>query len=179
MNSTKLQDVMIDIETLGTTPGCAILSIAAVPFNCTSPLEYFYVKVDSKTCTEVGLHIDDKTVDWWTKQPQDAQAEAFSGTTHIAIALSELNAYLMRLGEVRVWGNGASFDVPILEAAIAKCGSKPKWKYYNAMCYRTLKNLYKALPAPPNAMKHSALEDAKTQAHHAEQIFKLYRLGTI
>lgn len=171
-----MQDVMIDIETLGTTPGCAILSIAAVPFNCNAPLEYFYTKILPASCTEVGLHIDDKTVDWWSKQPQDAYNEAFSGTTHIAIALSELNAYLMRLGEVRVWGNGASFDVPILEAALAKCGSKPKWKYYNSMCYRTLKNLYKAVPAPSNKLKHSALEDAKTQAAHAEQIFKLYRL---
>ena len=26
-------DVMIDLETLGTTPGCVILSIGAVPFD--------------------------------------------------------------------------------------------------------------------------------------------------
>ena len=170
-----MQDVMIDIETLGTTPGCAILSIAAVPFNCKAPVEYFYTKILSASCVEVGLQVDDKTVDWWTKQPIEAYNEAFSGTIHVAIALSELNAYLMQLGEVRVWGNGASFDVPILEAAMARCGSKPKWKYYNSMCYRTLKNLFKQIPPPPNAMKHSALEDAKTQAAHLESIFKFMK----
>jgi DNA polymerase III epsilon subunit-like protein len=168
----KMTDVMIDIETLGTTPGCSILSIAAVPFNTPAPLEYFYQKVDSKTCVEMGLHIDSSTVDWWSKQPADAYAEAFSGTTHITIALSELNAYLMTIGEVRVWGNGASFDVPILEAAMSKCGLKPKWKYFNSLCYRTLKNLYPAIPAEKNRMKHSALEDAKTQAEHASRIMQ-------
>lgn len=29
----KYTDIMIDIETLGRTPGCAIIQIAAVPFN--------------------------------------------------------------------------------------------------------------------------------------------------
>jgi DNA polymerase III epsilon subunit-like protein len=171
----KLTDVMIDIETLGTSPGCAILSIAAVPFNCIAPLEYFYARVSAVSCTEVGLHIDDKTVDWWATQSPEANYEAFNGTTHITVALSELNAYIMRLGDVRLWGNGASFDVPILEAAMAKCGLKPKWKYYNSMCYRTLKSLFPQIKAAPNVMKHSALEDARTQAEHAERIFKFVR----
>jgi hypothetical protein len=82
----------------------------------------------------------------------------------------KLNDYLKTLGEVIVWGNGASFDVPLLEAAFAKCSIKPHWKYYNSLCYRTLKNLYKAIQYIPPRMKHSALEDAKAQAAHAERI---------
>ena len=169
-------DVMIDIETLGTTPGCAILAIAAVPFNSHTPLEYFYEKISQESCLHLGLFIDTKTVDWWAHQSGEAREEAFSGVNLIVPTLVSLSEYLKTLdSSVRVWGNGASFDVPILEAAYSKAEMEPPWKYYNSLCYRTLKNLFKALPYIPPKIKHNALEDAKAQAAHAERIFRFIK----
>lgn len=176
MSPKNKTDLMIDIETLGTTPGSAILSIAAVPFNIFSPLEHFYQKVSQKSCIEVGLTVDDATVDWWNKQPIEVQQEAFSGRVHISVVLAKLSSYIETLGPVRVWGDGASFDVPLLEAAYAKCGLKPKWKYYDSMCYRTLKNLFPHMAVGAAKMKHNALEDARYQASVCEQILKLLRV---
>jgi hypothetical protein len=169
-------DLMIDIETLGTTPGCAILSIAAVPFSVHSPIEHFYERISQQSCIEAGLHVDSNTVNWWAKQSYYAQKEAFSGTERIEDVLARLTLYIKQLGTVRPWGNGASFDVPILEAAYAKCGMKAPWAYYNAMCYRTLKNLFPYLVAIEPVIKHNALEDAKSQAAHAEKLMMTIRI---
>lgn len=169
----KKVEVMIDLETLGTSPGCAILSIAAVPFNIYSPIEDFYERVASASCIECGLVVDDATVQWWNKQDPAARTEAFGGETLIATALTNLTYYLNSLGDIRVWGNGASFDVPILEAAYKKLNLPVPWKYYDSMCYRTLKNLYKGIPAGENTKKHNALEDARHQAQHAEKILRI------
>ncbi len=166
-------DVMIDIETLGTRPGCCILSIAAVPFSLTAPLESFYERISIDSCIAAGLTVDDNTVAWWKKQDPVAMEEAFSGTAPIAEVLQRLNDYLATLGTVRVWGNGASFDVPLLEAALSACSMKPKWSYTNSLCYRTLKNLFPFLRQPAPTMKHNALADAKAQAVHAEKLLKI------
>ncbi len=168
-------DVMIDIETLGTTPGSAILSIAVVPFGLHSPVEHFYEKISQESCIEKGLHIDDATVKWWDSQNAAAKQEAFSGTEKIEDVLSRLTLYIKQLGTVRPWGNGASFDVPLLEAAYIKCGMRAPWAYYNAMCYRTLKNLFPFLVPTVPVMKHNALEDARSQAAHTEKLLMIVR----
>lgn len=177
---------MIDIETLGTKPGCAILSIAAVPFglddnfNC-DPLARppaFFIKVNPDSCEEVGLVIDPRTVAWWKKQSRAAADATFGGTTHIKDALLELTAYIGDAKDsIRIWGNGASFDVPILESAYYACDLNVPWKYYNSLCYRTIKSIYKAvLPSKNMKVAHSALDDALTQARHMEEIARIYRV---
>jgi hypothetical protein len=177
MNEEKI-DLMVDIETLGTEPGCAILSIAAVPFNLQYDVEPFYARVHKGSCIEKGFFVDDDTVAWWNKQSIAAQEEAFSGQTNIEDALEDLSAYIETLGKsVNMWGNGASFDVPILEAAYKFCCQKPRWAYYNSMCYRTLKKLYPQVPYLPPRIKHNALHDARAQADHAQRIFKWMARG--
>ena len=169
--------VMIDIETLGTKPGCAILAIAAIPFGAIAEGEPFYEKIDPLNCSKLGLAADQSTLDWWDKQDKRARAEAFSGVRHLPDVLEEFSQYIKQYNSVRVWGNGASFDVPILEAAFTRCGIPVPWKYYNSFCYRTLKNLYPQVPYYKPLQAHHALEDAKAQAAHAERIFKLYNIG--
>lgn len=176
MASNKV-DLMLDIETLGTRPGCVILSIAAVPFNVFSPLDYFYERVSSESCVGRGLSIDAKTAEWWLRQSAQARDEAFGGSLSIDIALVKLSDYITELGEVVVWGNGASFDAPILEAAYDVCNIKVPWKYTNARCFRTLKELFPAVPYRKPVFAHNALEDAKAQAAHAELLFRTYLKG--
>lgn len=168
-------ELMLDIETLGKKPGCVILSIAAVPFNVHSPLDYFYEKVSAPSCIQRGLHTDDDTVAWWGLQSTAAREEAFSGTQSIDSALMRLAEYCAQLGPVRVWGNGASFDAPILEAAFAACKIKVPWQYYNSMCFRTMKAMFKQIPYDKPVNAHNALEDAKAQAAHLERIFKFVK----
>lgn len=175
-----MMNAMIDIETLGTKPGCVVLSIAAVPFLTAAPEETFYEKIDPRDCARHGLLSDPTTVAWWNKQDPAIKSEAMSGSNTLHKTLLGLTSYLMQLGKpnaIRVWGNGASFDIPILEAAYEVCNLTPYWKYYNSLCYRTMKAMYPAIPFVAAVDAHNALEDAKAQAAHMEKIFKHYVLG--
>ena len=167
-----MMNLMIDIETLGTKPGYAILSVAVVPFGpseCDIPA--FYRKIDRDSNIDVGLISDTVTLSWWAKQSMTAYAEAFSGTQHIREVMTELHAYCKQWEKFRVWGNGASFDVPMLEAAFEACGMRAPWKYYDSMCYRTMKNLFPHIPIIKIGTAHNALADAESQAAHLKRIF--------
>lgn len=176
MNSDCV-DVMIDLETLGTKPGCVILSIGATTFG--APLgesrATFYSTAQFRT--QHNLIAEESTLDWWDKQDPITKKEAFSGTKHLSMVLDEFALYLGQLGKPpRVWGNAASFDISILEAAYIAYKLDVPWKYYNVMCFRTLKNLFPQIPVPPErADAHHALADAIYQAAHAEAILEKLR----
>jgi exodeoxyribonuclease VIII len=169
--------VMVDLETLGTKPGSIILSFAAVPFYIDQPWDSFYERIDYGSSEKAGFTKDRSTLEWWSKQASDIREEAFSGTTPIEAALHSFTDYLSALpGDVCIWGNGSDFDNALLSYAYIQLGIPIPWKYYNNRCYRTLKNIFQFIPAPPeNPEKHSALADARWQAKHATSIFNYIR----
>ncbi len=167
----SLQDnVMIDLETTGVAAGCCILSIGA----CTLDLNNeFYKKISLASCYDRGLKDLPSTLNWWESQDHAVKAEAFSGTLHLQDVLINFAMWLEKLGEkqVKVWGNGADFDLPILGAAYLACGMPIPWKPYNGRCFRTIKNIHaEIIPNAFRGMKHNALEDAKNQAIHLVKI---------
>jgi hypothetical protein len=181
------QDIMLDLETLGNSAGCAILSIGAVAFDPeTGELgEEFYRVVNTNSCVVAGLTFDQGTLDWWKKQSPGARQvlrDAYAETAlTLNAALHDFSRYLHRATggrQPRLWGNGADFDNPILAAAYkaARIDQQP-WKFWDNRCYRTLKNLHPEVPLPARTgTHHNALDDAKTQAEHALQIFGTARL---
>ena len=176
---SALNHCMIDIETTGIKPGCAVLSIAAVPFDVgvvARREDCFYERIDLASCVAFNLHTDRITMLWWEVQSEAARKEAFSGTLILGDALRRLSEYLKQEKEgIKLWGNGATFDLPILEAAYAATALQVPWTYKQAMCYRTLNALAPAWTMP-QAMaadaKHNALEDALFQAQRAAAILK-------
>jgi len=76
---SRTDRVMIDIETLGTEPGCAILSIGAVHFTAAGRGETLYRNIDRASCEDAGLEIDEETVKWWSEQDEAAQAVLSGG----------------------------------------------------------------------------------------------------
>lgn len=176
MSATKKETVnlMLDMETLGTSPGCALLSIAAVPFSNPYDLEPFYLKIDATSCTDAGLHVDDATIAWWNKQSPEAYNEAFSGRMDIRVVLQEFSDYCYHLpGSPIIWGNGSDFDNAILAHTYKHFSMKQPWKYSDSRCYRTLKNLFQFVLGVKPAIAHNALEDAKAQAAHATEILRV------
>lgn len=161
---------MIDLETLGVSPGCAILSVAAVPFGFMGAerTEPFYQRIQADSCYKAGLVAEDSTVAWWRRQSCEAYAEAFSGDKSVYVVASSLSEYIREnLGkDVCVWGNGADFDLPILAFVYRKLGLEVPWKYTNGRCYRTLRNLVPFKAVKPK-IPHHALYDAISQAEHA------------
>lgn len=169
-------DLMVDLETTGTSAGCKILSIGVCSFDET---ETFYSKISISS--QPSLRDDYATIAWWDKQNIEAREEAFSGVLDLVKVLGNLADFITRLQKkyknVYIWGNGADFDIPILGAAYEAVGIKKPWKPYNGRCYRTLKNLIENRGIPPDefiGVKHNALNDARYQARHA---LKLLRKG--
>lgn len=180
----KTQDCMVDLETLGRVPGCALLSIGAVMFNpATQELgDEFYVVVtrDDPLFEKLGLHVDPATLLWWEGQSDGARA-VFADAANkrkskgIGRALEMFNDFIAPVGKrsVRIWGNGADFDNAILATAMRLANREPGWEFWNGRCFRTLKNLHKDVKAPEMpTVAHNALADAKAQAVHALAIFK-------
>jgi hypothetical protein len=177
-----MYDVMVDLETLGNTPGCVILSIGAVGFNPETGevSEGFYAVVRTDSCTEYGLHTDKSTVQWWGDQSEEARKvirEAAKGTDalDLPVALGRFAVFLDRFGgkkNVRVWGNGSDFDNAILAAAYRAVRSPTPWEFWNSRRFRTFRALNSHVPAPPRVGTfHNALDDAQTQVVHALQIY--------
>jgi DNA polymerase III epsilon subunit-like protein len=169
----SFKHTMIDLETLGTSPGCVILSIGAVFFDKRLGLgDEFYTVVNTESCLAHKLHVLQSTVDWWAGQSEEAKtvlalADA-KGSAPLPAALEELNKFILKGTGTRIWGNGADFDNAILSAAYYNTGVKPAWQPYNGRCYRTIKNLYpgQRMGKKRQGTHHNALDDAKSQADH-------------
>jgi len=171
-------NVMCDLETLGTRPGCKLLSIAAVPFlleKDEDQLASFYEKI-RRDSYYVVFHEDISTLLWWEDQSKEARVEAFSGNKGIAQVLGEFTTWCSSITyngrKILFWGNGADFDNAILQETYKLCGLKAPWEYFNNRCYRTLKALFPQIPYTKPKIAHNALEDAKAQAVHAEHILR-------
>lgn len=167
--------VMLDIETLGTEPGCAILSIGAVEFGPDGLGKEFYRSVDLGSCLEVGLDIDPETLEWWLTQPDDLVAEQLVGGVPLYSVLSDLGSWLYPIDEI--WANSPKFDASILEAAYEAIDESEPWEYYELRDFRTLKNLPPAPDIEREGTEHDALADAKHQARVASDTLHRVKMG--
>ena len=175
---TKMNHVMIDLETLGTQPGSVILSIGAVLFDPTKPVgeclgEEFYVVVNKESSTDCDMTISEDTLAWWMKQSAEARKvliDAETGGETMEGALKALSKFIP--ASAKIWSNGANFDQPLLDVAYDRVCEPLPWKYWNSRCYRTIVALHQNEKAirPPTVCAHNAREDAKWQARHMVNI---------
>lgn len=163
-----MNNVMIDIETLGTAANSVILSIGAVQFGPDGLGNEFYTAIDIDSCLNSGLQVDGRTVAWWMVQTAEARAVFNERGGELQEALLSLSGAFDWKGDTLVWCNGLSFDLPILDTAYRACGLAVPWRYYNGRDYRTFKRehsseLVSSLEVEPT-VAHNALADAKAQA---------------
>lgn len=175
-----MKHVMVDIETLGTTPGSVISAIGAVEFDpATLTLgKQFYMPIDVADAQRNGFTIEAGTVLWWLEQSAEARAEMASPQRiGVYSAMEMFLEYLHQddadIENVLLWGNGASFDNVLLAAACDRLGLQ-KPKFWNDRCFRTLKSLFPIETRPKPEVPHHAMYDAIAQAQHALEIAKKY-----
>jgi DNA polymerase III epsilon subunit-like protein len=169
----QLQDAMIDIETLGRKPGAAVLSIGAVVFGATGLGESFYSPVLLQSCIDVGLTIDPETVAWWMKQSDEAREAAFrADAPPLPVVLLRFTEWFVAQQVRCPWCHGATFDVPILDAAYEACRLPAPWKFYDVRDTRTLYDLVGVKVDRSNGTHHNALDDARAQAEAAAAAFR-------
>lgn len=164
---------MIDLETLGTGPSSAILSLGAVVFDINGLGNEFYEVIELESCIKAGLQIDANTVMWWMQQADEAR-ETFNNPRSLSITtvLSVFSDWVRRNNIKYIWGNGSAFDNVILANAYKACDINVPWKYADDRCYRTLRGLYPQIKTERVGTYHNALDDAKSQALHLIEIIK-------
>ena len=176
-------DIMIDLETLATSPDAAILTIGAVKFDpfgddVNDPsCDKFYVKVDLDSCDRIGLVTNDATIEWWSQQSKEAQEEAFSPDNRIDIVDAMNQLYKFCWGAKRVWSHGAAFDVVICEHIFGKIQKAVPWSFWEVRDTRTIFDIG-INPERPPVLKHHALEDAWNQAVGVQNVFKTLQGST-
>lgn len=167
---------MLDLETLGTRPGSAILAIGAVKFNEKEIYDSFYCRISLVAAVQCGLTIDPETVLWWMQQSDEARRELCQPADNLPMALIRF-AQWVGPESPEMWGNGAAFDNVLLAEAYRLTGQEPPWKFYDDRCYRTVKNLYPDITIFREGTHHHALEDARSQACHLIAIMRAFRAG--
>jgi exodeoxyribonuclease VIII len=111
------QHVMVDIETLGRGPYAPVVSIGAVAFDPDVSGDNigstFHRKMTFKAASYQRVP-DQSTLDWWAKQPAEAQAALLiDQIDDVAGVLTEFCEWFPE--GAFVWGNGPTFDITILE----------------------------------------------------------------
>ncbi len=121
--------LIVDIETLGLTVPAPVLSIGAVFLDCSAGLpasmRTWQVKVDPNKC--IG-EPDPKTLDWWSKQSEEARREAFEATPD-ANPFGKFLGFVREVKPTYFWGKSHDFDFGHLGAQIEALGIRPPWTY--------------------------------------------------
>jgi 3' exoribonuclease, RNase T-like len=167
--------LMVDLETLATTPDASVLTIGAVKFNPDhsfidrSKSNIFYRRISLESCSELGLVEDPGTLDWWAKQAPEIIEEAFHPENRHPIqqVMEEFTKFCW--GCDRYWSHGSIFDIIILEHIYRKLGKGAPWNFWDVRDTRTLFDLGYD-PEMPKDAKHNALEDAYRQARGVQNM---------
>jgi len=170
MTMANSRNYSFDLETLGTKYNSYILSIACVEFN----IETGEVLAAFKRKVVCGskFNIDYGTVMWWLEQSDEARGKLTSKeeqTVPIQQALYDLNEFIQDGKHSKVWGNGATFDISILDYAYSVKRIVQPWKYWNVRDMRTIVDLAESVGFIKKRIKfegvrHDSLDDAAHQA---------------
>ena len=173
-------EVMIDLETLDTSPNSVIATIGAVKFNRNEisddidDYEKFYRRIDIDSCKEIGLTSSQDTLNWWDSQTKEARKEVFGkkNRVHIKKCLQDFKKWFK--GCTKIWSHGDDFDCVILKNAFDKCGIVAPWKFWNTRDTRTLFDVknYRYNKKDYVCVEHHALHDAFCQTIALLECFK-------
>jgi hypothetical protein len=166
---------MVDLETLGTSPDCVVLTVGAVKFNpCVynSPYGALYHKIDVDSQIKLGRTIDDSTLDWWNKQDEHIREEALSENNRTGLEdfIKEFNRFCV--GVDVLWSQGPLFDFAILQNLYAQLKTPIPWHYWQIRDSRTLFSLMPFDPRKEIQVEaHNALADAYVQAQCVQKTY--------
>lgn len=183
---TTKQHIMIDLETLGTFMNAPVITIGAAFFDpMTGEVgDTFYEKIDIAEAMRYGT-ADADTIRWWLTQAPEAQKELAQAKSKMADVLNGLKVFYNKGHDAKVWGNGPTFDITILDYAYWKClGEKAPWPFWNVRDVRTVVQLAEGLVKKPAAftkdkVAHNALDDCIFQIGYVSKMWQALRVKAV
>lgn len=174
----QYSDLMVDIETLGTTPDALILSIGAVFFDRETrelgPTFHQHILPS----TDRDGQIDADTVMWWMGQSDEARKalkvgqEKASPAGSVIYTLTCFTHQHCNPSKVNVWSLPAAFDLVLLDSLHRRHRMSTVWDHWQHRCLRTVVSEQRGVPVPrpKPSTAHDALADAVAQAHWLMEI---------
>lgn len=174
--------IMVDIETMSTSPHSAIASIGAVIFNPLADniddMPTFYQAIDLNSNEKAGRHFSGSTIAWWLGQTQKAREALLTDTLPLHTALTKFQMWMTANKPIICWANSPSFDCVILKDAFSDFSMSWPFGYWEERDVRTIKDA-----AYPNGdcpkiqlgVAHGALDDAMSQALTVQRCFSALR----
>lgn len=180
--------ICLDIETLGTKPGCIITELAFRSFNLDGKRNNkarFHMNISIEDCQANGLLPDPDTLAWWQQEEHKEAYQALLASQKDAFGLAPVmeKAYkiltdLSQQYTLYIWGRGiGSFDLPILDYAMRHVigpDYRTPWAFWQAMDIRTLYRfmgwcgMERSAQEPP----HSAIEDVNIEINQIQSCYK-------
>jgi|TARA_R110000868_G_scaffold165890_1_gene399523 hypothetical protein len=171
-------DIMIDIESLDTSPYCVILTIGAVRFDPKGMgiVEKLELRPTIEEQTEkYNRVINDDTLRWWSTQSEAAQEEALGDRDRIPFKECMDRLYKFCWNRRAVWSNGASFDCVVMETAWRQLDMRIPWPFYTVRDTRTLYEVAGVkLKDGGHVTTHKAVEDAERQAIVVQDAYRKF-----
>jgi hypothetical protein len=185
------KQIMIDIETMGTSADAPILSIGAVEFDILTgeTKSEYYRHVDFISAFH-NRQPDPDTMRWWLTQSDEARQALVdeSDTVDIVTALKDLQQWVLSVIEldtvnvnndkfkrVEMWANDPDFDLTILASAFKQYHIAIPWPFWSGRSCRTvcamLDGIYRRSNYPREGTHHNALDDTKYQVLYVSEMW--------
>lgn len=135
-----MNNIMLDIETLGNTVNSAIVQISMVKFDeCGNIGESININVDTNEQLGLGAETTQSTLDWWNKtNPLLLQELKTTNLCTVLDAIKIINKFISF--NDKIWCH-ATFDLPILGNMYRLAKKTPPWRYKFNRDIRTLIDL--------------------------------------
>lgn len=179
-----MKHVMLDIETMGTAPGSAILTIGLAQFDINSgeiikSAEFRNRQEDQEA---LGRTIDPGTVKWWAGQSEAARARLTEPPLYSPIDMLRkvymwLDGVSRSQWDLGVWAKGPGFDCNLCRDLVADLNAKWKGHFSREYCVRTMLlmdklNGWHVADSIVNELAHGAEADAIYQAKQVSAIWQ-------
>jgi exodeoxyribonuclease VIII len=170
---------MIDLETLATSVDATIVSMAAVYFDPFDDYEEMGIKVYDLPQLNLLIDIESQpnriinpdTIEWWSKQDQTVQNSIFGeGLERVSLenALGQLHKFVWNKAN-RIWAQGTTFDISMLEHAYASYSLPRPWLYWQVRDSRTILDL---VQVKQPQVTHDAMDDCFRQLVAVQKVLK-------
>lgn len=173
--------VMLDLETLGLSTDCVIISISAVKFDLGAPhfeiLATFNRLINIEG--QINRRLEAQTVMWWMNQTKEAQQELLHQPRH---GLHNVGKDFFLWYSIEppkpktIWSKGVDFDIKIMTEYYRSQSATVPWNYRDQRCYRTLAETLPTAIPQHRVVEHTAKGDAEHQAEHLFMIWKKWNL---
>jgi exodeoxyribonuclease VIII len=176
-----MNDVCVDLESMGTRLDGAIVGIGMVEFDLPQGLigRTFFRAINlGDAVNNHGAKMDAATVSWWLSQSKAAQGAIVTNCYSVRQALLDVTEFMAGNPDVKVWGNGCFFDNAMLSHLFRVVGLPQPWKFWNDRCYRTVCAMHRSVTKDEFiGTAHNAVDDAMAQVKHLMKIRSVVRGG--